>query len=274
MSCGFLKAAVTTAALCLSILLLAGCGADNTRSASELAADTDDNSLIEPTVSDDASATVSSDGTENTEPAISRAECEQIVTLFKDWGDLDYNIHPDQTNTDRADCFPDCVDKSHFITEAITLKGSTRTYEEYFYKIVSGDYSTEEGFAKKIGDMFTENFKEKYLASSSAQMFRFQNGETYTAGFSRYNETEPEIGLKVIIKSIGESTVEISVSSAADNENAEQEYSAKLVKSENGNYKIDEVGKDDGSMFELPRLFHCKNAEVTILWADKALFTL
>lgn len=205
---------------------------------------------------------------------LSRDECGQIAALFKDWGDLDYNIHPDQTNTDRSDYFPECVDASRFITDEVALKGSNRTYTEYFYMVISGDYSTEKGFNQKLDDMFTEKFKEKYFASSSGQMFRFKDDETYVAGFGHYNETEPEISLRLSAEVLDEDTIEISVANVIDGENGGQEYKATLVRAENGNYKIDDVGSDDGSMFKIPQLFHYKSAEVVLSQNDKVLFSL
>lgn len=193
---------------------------------------------------------------------LSNAEVWQIVTLFNNWGDLDYNIHPDRTNTNR-DYFPDCVDSSQYITEEITPRGSNRAYTEYFYKVVSGDYSTEAGFNEKLDDMFTEKFKEQYFASSEGQMFRFKDGETYVAGRSYYTETEPMRNLKLIIKIPNEDTVEISVANVVS-EDGEDEYRATLVKTDNGNYKIDAVGKDDGSMFGIPQLFHYHDLKVFV----------
>ena len=201
---------------------------------------------------------------------LSRTECEQIVTLFKDWGDLDYNIHPDQTNTSRPDYFPECVDASQFFTEEVTTIDGYRTYTEYFYLIASGDFATEEGFNRKLDGMFTEKFKEQYKGSSSWRDFRFKDGEVYVSGFNHYSETEPKIRVWLEIKSVDETTVELSVMDFGD-DNA-REYTATLFKTKGGDFKIDEVG--DGSFFEIPSLFHYKNIEVIVNWQGKTLFTL
>ncbi len=187
-------------------------------------------------------------------------------------GDLDYDIHPDQTDTRRPDYFPECIDRSQFITEEIARKGSTMTYTEYFYLITSGDFSTEEGFDRKLDEMFSEKFMKQYLESSAGQMFRFKDGETYVAGYSHYNEAEPEICLQLNIESIDEKTVVLSVSNTSEDD--AREYTATLIRSENVGFKIDEVGKDDSSLFEIPYLFHYKNIKVVMNWQDNALFTL
>ena len=202
---------------------------------------------------------------------LSRTECEQIVMIFKAWGDLDYNIHPDQTDTSRPDYIPECVDASQFFTEEITRKGSIMTYTEYFYLISSGDFSTEEGFEQKLDEMFSEKFKERYMGSSW-QMFRFKDGEAYVAGYKHYDENEPRKILLLNLERVDVKTVVLSVSDTSEDD--AREYTATFLRSENGGFKIDEVGKDDSSLFMIPALFHYKNTEVVVNWQDNALFTL
>ncbi len=203
---------------------------------------------------------------------LTKSDAKQIVELFKDWGDLDYNIHPDETNTNR-EYFPDCVDKTQFITEEITRRGSTKTYTEYFYKVVEGDFSTEYGFNKRLDEMFSENLKENYWESSSGAMFRFKDGETYVAGFGHYMESKPEITLNISAEFLDEDTIAVTVSQLIGETTGDNQYKATLVKGANGVFKIYSVGKDDGSFSGIPQLFSNKNVKINILQDGNVSFT-
>lgn len=160
-------------ALLLASLALAGCREDNAYKR-ESSSETTSMAHYESNSSDLQFA----------QDPVSRDDCVRIVALLKAWGDLDYNIHPDNTDTARDDYFPECVNAERFFTEEIQERGGTRTYTEKFYLIESGDFATEAGFNSKLDEMFTADFKEQYFESSSGQMFRFKDGEVYVAGFS------------------------------------------------------------------------------------------
>lgn len=217
----------------------------------------------------EAAFRVSFDTSAENEHQLSRAECEKITELLKAWGDLDYNIHPDNTNTETPDLFPECVDSSRFITEEITPRGSIQSYTEYFYLVASGDFSTEDGFNKKLDGMFTEKFKEQYLKSSSAAMFRFKDSETYTAGFGYLGGTKPEMGLRLNVKSVDKSTVETSVS----DQNGGQEYKLTLIRT-GDSFRIDGIDNDDGGLFGIPWLFHFSDPDIAVCSSGNVLFTL
>ena len=53
-----------------------------------------------------------------------------------------------------------------------------------------------------------------------------------------------------------------------------RKYSAVFVKWEDGNYRIDDVGKDDGSLFSIPALFYDKTVNITFRQDGNVLFTL
>ena len=207
---------------------------------------------------------------ENVNKPLSRTECEDIVTLFNDWADLDYNIHP-YHKINEVYIFPECVDETAFITEEVTRKGSNMTYTEYFYMIKSGDFSTEVEFDRKIGEMFSEKFKEQFMGSSSWQDFRFKGGKTFVAAFSQFDQEQPQMLLYLDLESIDENTVVVNVSNIRGS--YEQKYTATLLRSENGGFKIDEVGKDDGSFNGIPWLFHYNNIQVVVNWQGETLFT-
>lgn len=192
---------------------------------------------------------------------LSREECAQIVALLKAWGDLDYNIHPDQTNSGRGDYFPECVNTERFLDEELTVRGGIRTYTERFYLIESGDFATEAGFNAKLDEMFTEGFKTRYFTSTGGQMFRFKDGEVYVAGFGYLVLTTPE-AVKLEISTNGD-----TITIAAQNpENGE--LTATLEKSESG-FKIADVG--DGAMSGLPWLFS-GGAAVDVYFCDEFAF--
>lgn len=193
---------------------------------------------------------------------LSREECVQIVALLKAWGKLDYNIHPDQTNTDRGDYFPECVNTERFLDEELTVRGGIRTYTERFYLIESGDFATEAGFNSKLGEMFTEGFKTRYMGSSSWQMFRLKDGEAYVAGFGYLALTTPE-AVKLEISTNGD-TITISAQDPANGE-----LTATLERSESG-FKIADVG--DGAMSGLPGLFRDKSSSVDLLFGGEVAF--
>lgn len=194
---------------------------------------------------------------------LTREECAQIVALLKAWGELDYNIHPDQTNTSRGDCFPECVNTERFLDEELTVRGGIRTYTERFYLIESGDFATEAGFNGKLDEMFTEGFRARYLESTGGQMFRFKDGEVYVAGFASLLLTAPEV-VKLDIEKNGD-----KITITAQNASADESYSATLERSESG-FKIADVG--DGAMSGLPGLFRDKSSSVDVLFGGEVAF--
>lgn len=193
---------------------------------------------------------------------LSREECAQIVALLKAWGELDYNIHPDQTNTGRDDYFPECVNTERFLDEELTVRGGTRTYTERFYLIESGDFATEAGFNGKLDEMFTEGFRARYFESTAGQMFRFKDGEVYVAGFGYLMLTAPE-AVKLEISANGD-TIAITAHDPANGE-----FTATLERSENG-FKIADVG--DGAMSGLPWLFSNSGVGVDVYFGDEFAF--
>lgn len=231
-------------ALLLASLALTGCREGSAAALSEASV-----------ITSEAQSEAVSAASEPAEFSLSKAECAQIVALLKAWGDLDYNIHPDQTDTRRDDYFPECVDASRFITEEITPRGSTRSYTEYFYLISSGDFSTETGFSEKLDEMFTEGFKTRYFESTAGQMFRFRDGEVYVAGFGWTGRlTAPDVVTLDIEENGGTITI---TATGADNE----QYTAELARTEGG-LRVADVG--DGALFGLPSLFRHKVMAVDV----------
>lgn len=226
------KAAITV--LLLASLALTGCREGSAAALSEASG-----------ITSEAQSEAVSAVSESAEFSLTKAECAQIVALLKAWGELDCNIHPDQTDTRRDDYFPECVNTEQFFDEEITERGGTRTYTERFYLIESGDFATEAGFNAKLDEMFTEGFKTRYMGSSSWQMFRFKDGEAYVAGYRWTGLTAPE----VVTLDIAESgdTIAITVT-GADNE----QYTVDLARTANG-IQIADVG--DGAMSGLPFMF-------------------
>lgn len=161
------------------------------------------------------------------------------MALLKAWSDLDYNIRPDRTNSRRGDCFPECVNTERFLTVELTEPGGTRTYTERFHLIESGDFVTEAGFDRRLGEMFTEGFKARYLGSSAGQMFRFKDGEAYVAGLGYLGLTMPEAVFLEVEKN-GD-TIAIAAHNAANGESC----SAVLERSESG-FMLADV--NDGAM--------------------------
>lgn len=245
---------ITLAALLLASLLLTGCREGNIREREEV------------------SESVSNAQYENNSSVVqlarnplSRAECEQIVALLKAWGDLDYNIHPDQTNTNRDDYFPECVNTERFFTEEITERGGTRTYTERFYLIESGDFATEAGFNGKLDEMFTEGFKTRYFASTGGQMFRFKDGEVYVAGFG-YKTAPTPATVRLEIEENGD-----TITITAYTPESDDSWSSVLARTDNG-FKIADVG--DGAMFDLPLLFSGSDVRAEVFFGGAFAFTL
>lgn len=192
---------------------------------------------------------------------LTRAEWEQIVTLFKDWSYLSLRLHPDST----ADYCPECVDMSQFITEErLQHKGGVMTYTEYFYKVVSGDYSTENGFNEKLDNMFTEKFKERYLGSSSGLEFVFKDGNTYVTQIRSYSELSSAKKLMLSAEPLSNGAIEVTIVLSSDGAVDGKKYEATLVKAENEGFRIDDVNHDNSSFFRIPELFYDPKTTVDI----------
>lgn len=239
-------------ALLLALLALAGCqeGSANTL---------EDTSLITSNEHCEAISTNS----ERAKDPLSREECVQIAALLKAWGELDYNIHPDQTNSSRGDFFPECVNTERFLDEELTVRGGTRTYTERFFLIESGDFATEASFNGKLDEMFTEGFKTRYFESTAGQMFRFKDGEVYVAGFGWMGLTASE-AVRLEISTNGD----MITITAQDSANGE--FTATLERSESG-FKIAGVG--DGAMSGLPLLFS-GGAAVDVYFGEEFAFRI
>lgn len=239
-------------ALLLALLALAGCRENNDYKR-ESSSETTSMAHYESNSSDFQLA----------QDPVSRAECVQIVALLKAWGDLDYNIHPDNTNSGHDDYFPECVNAERFFTEEIQERGGTRTYTEKFYQIESGDLATEAGFNSKLDEMFTADFKEQYFESSSGQMFRFKDGDVYVAGVHYFDFAAQDV-VKLEVEENG-GVITITAQSTV----GDRSYSATLERSESG-FGVSGVG--DGAMFALPELFRGSGVGVDIYFGGDFAF--
>lgn len=245
---------ITLTALLLVSLALTGCREGNIREREE----------VSETVSS-AQYESNSSVVQLARDPLPRAECEQIMALLKAWGDLDYNIHPDQTNTNRDDYFPECVNTERFLDEELTVRDGIRTYTERFFLIESGDFATEAGFTSRLDEMFTEGFKARYLSSTGGQMFRFKDDEVYVAGFGNKTLSTPAT-VRLEIEENGD-TITITAYTPESDDN----WSAVLARTDNG-FKIADVG--DGAMFSLPLLFSGSDVRAEVFFGGAFAFTL
>lgn len=241
-------------ALLLASLALAGCREDNDykrESSSE--------------ITSKAHYESNSSDLQFAQDPISRDECVQIVALLKDLGELDYNIHPDDINSEFADSFPECVNAERFFDEEMTMRDGFHTYTERFYLIESGDFATEEGFNGKLDEMFTEGFKAQYFQSTFGDTIRFKDGEVYVARFGDSGITPPET-VKLEIIEINENGS--AITATAHDPRNDGSYSATLERSESG-FKL--AGVDD-AFFALPELFRGSGVGVDIYFCGDFAF--
>ena len=107
---------------------------------------------------------------------ISQEEQDEIVSLFKNLAYIEFDLHPDLYGY-----FPDCVDSTSFINEEVVLNNG-QAEERQFYRVKIGDYATEEGFKKKLREIFTDEAAQDYLTKKQIMnLLRFKDGKTYVA---------------------------------------------------------------------------------------------
>ena len=99
-----------------------------------------------------------------------------IVSLFRNLAYIEFDLHPDLYGY-----FPDCVDKTAYITEEVMLNNGQAEARQ-FYRVKSGDYATEEGFKEKLREIFTDEAAQDYLTKKQiTNLLRFKDGKTYVA---------------------------------------------------------------------------------------------
>lgn len=99
-----------------------------------------------------------------------------IVSLFRNLAYIEFDLHPDLYGY-----FPDCVDKTAYITEEVMLNNGQAEARQ-FYRVKSGDYATEEGFKEKLREIFTDEAAQDYLTKKQiTNLLRFKDGNTYVA---------------------------------------------------------------------------------------------
>ncbi len=257
--------------LFLALSLLAGCSentADTSYGSAPAVEPESHTSSSSPVSEPEASSDISVSST--TSKTLTKAEAEQMVACFKEWAYLEYDLPPCYD----PEYFPECVDKSQFITEMVGpgMGNDVRRYPTDFYKVVSGDYATEAGFNKTLGKMFTEKFKKIYMGSSSPYyLYRFKDGEMYVSYQNEPHSLGPKQDLNVDIKYLDDNSVAVTI--PYDNDRLDK-YSAVFVKGDDGNYRIDDVGEDDSSLFHIPALFYDKTVNITFRQDGNVLFTL
>lgn len=236
--------------LLLISLVLTGCDVSDMSSVTSA-----DSALANTSVevSDNSALTQTSEPSTN-EP-LSRAELDKILNVFEEYAYLYIELHPDIDYSGRCcDYFPDCVDKTQFFTEEVTTPRGTVT--DYYYKVVDGDYSTEDGFNSKLDEIFTEKFKEKYLENNAC--YRLKNGEIYVGTMNCLSYDAPtKLPIEITSERTDENTVIMTLTAY------ENPYTIKLIKGADGKYRIDE----EDNVTEIARMF-CFDNDLELVYGD------
>lgn len=225
-------------ALILSVSLM-GCQ-KNVSSSSELTA----GSSAAAGSSAGTSADPSVSAPAESEP-LQRAELERILDVFEEYSYLDLGLHPDLDYAGYCcDYYPDCVDSSQSFTEEVELSDWPYKTTRNYYRVASGDYSTESGFNAKLDEIFTEECKACYLELSKDD-YRFKNSETYAAELNYLSYDPASARIEIAAERADENTVILTLTGYYG------QCTVKLIKGDDGKYRINE--SDD--MMGLPRRF-------------------
>lgn len=117
-----------------------------------------------------------------------RAELDRMLSVLDEYAYYMRGLHPYWDVSEQSFTYiPDGVDITQFVTEDNLNKFGTYS-TDYYYKVVSGDYSTAYDFDSKLDEIFTESFKRRCLGYKY-DYFRFILGEIYVA--RNYNPSCP-----------------------------------------------------------------------------------
>lgn len=259
----------TITAVLIAALTLTGCSkneASDINSSISGSTDTSTSSNLNTanslTVSDILSPLTS---TPPTNEPLKRAELDSILNVFYEYSYLVYGLAPDVDISGRCcDYFPDCVDKSQYFTEEVTNPRGTSLMT--YYKVESGDFSTEEGFNSKLDEIFTEKYKAQYLEIAE-DSHRFVNGETYVAPSYSLNFNEPiNFHLDISAERTDSNTIIMTLT----NQNSDV-ATAELVEDANGKYRIDKtdssIGNRQSKMYDIPDWF-CFDVDLELVYND------
>lgn len=179
---------------------------------------------------------------------LTQAEFDEIITLFNKWAYVGCDIHPDLIKS-TVPYFPLCVDRFDYITDELIgppRDPSIGYYTEYYYKVVSGACTTEEGFNAKLDEIFTEKFKEKYLGSSEKQKFRIKDGELYVSHVTYLSLKPITHDLKFCVERPDADTIVLTIKQS----DLDSGFQQTIVRTKNGVYRI-----DDGELFNIQEFF-------------------
>lgn len=208
---------------------------------------------------------------------LTQDEWERIISLFREWTFLNSGIHPlddyyllkDVGFPERVD-FPECVDRSNYITEERTwnTRGGVATETNHYYKVVSGACATEEGFHQKLDGIFTETMKKEYLESPMMNEYRFRDDGVYVGmlGSNSYismntpRSRNTSMTLTLSADQISEERIWISTTCESEMYNGKYyEFVTIFKRTGNGDFLIENT--HDG-FISLPVLFDRKNLDI------------
>lgn len=253
----------------VAALALTGCSkneASNINSNISGSTDTSTNSNLitaDSLTAPDVSAPLTS--TPPTNEPLKRAEFDSILNVFEEYSYLVCGLAPDVDISGRCcDYFPDCVDKSQYFTEE--HPGPRGSSLITYYKVASGDFSTEQGFNKKLDEIFTEKYKAQYLEIAEAH-HRFVDGETYVAPMCNLNYDEPKnFHLEISAERTDSDTVIMTLTNQHSNT-----ATVELVKDANDKYRIDKtdssINNGYDKMFDIPDWF-CFDVDLELVYND------
>lgn len=229
-----MKRALATISALVFSLFLAGCQKDSASDPTETISYSPESSLSDLSVSAPAA-----------DEPLQRAELDRILDVFEKYSYLDLELHPDFDYAGYCcDYIPDCVDSSQSFEEEIELRDWPYKTKQNYYKVASGEYSTESGFNTKLDEIFTEDCKARYLELSRDE-YRFKNNETYVAELNYLSYDAASACVEISAERADENTVDLTLSGSYSPD------TVKLVKGGDGKYRIAEAE----SLMSLSRRF-------------------
>ena len=174
----------------------------------------------------------------------------EVLSAFKELGYLNFGIFPGILSY-RPDLpsivsyRPEWIDFSTFITDKVVEPiWVSSIHEINFYLVKSGDYSTEEGFIKKLDEILTEGCRENYFESlKQGYAYRFRDGKTYvSAVIGNEHYRDPDKKRKVVISAKFDeersNLLNVTVTEIIGDESKGTQYNAIFEKGADEKYRI------------------------------------
>lgn len=187
-------------------------------------------------------------------------EQNEIVSLFKNLAYIECDLYPDIFGY-----FPDCVDRTAFITEEIVEQSGypDKASEQNFYLVKN---ITEEEFKEKLLEIFTEDAAQDYLTTKQdMNLLRFKDGKLFVAQNEYSHDLDfcdGEAAVVIALEEILDDGFTVTVTASGDDFVRQK---IKLVQGADGKPRI----ADSINTFDDIQRLRFKNAKVNFVYKDR-----